>query len=335
MKKRVQLLSPGLGLHQDPKSNPETAKMIAALPFTINDYRFDQLIGSGSFSVVFRVYHNRYKRTFAAKATATRDGTEEAFARLAAEDSMLVRLFHPNIIKIYDRFRSHGHLIIILEFCEKGTLKQQVGSIRLTPDVVKQKMFDFLGALNYIHTMNIAHRDIKASNIFVGEGDHIVLADFGLSIEVQPGEKRTDACGAMPYRPPEMIRDQPYDPIKADVWSAGIVLFYVATGTLPWPTYSAQAVRDAILKGEVHIPEFVEPDIAETITAMLRPDENERPTVREILVSPTFAQMKTGTRVRRMSSGKAISTYMSLIKPQKRECSTFEMRKSFCTLGKP
>ena len=323
--KRVSLVCPSIGGRQDPKTHPDTAKLISSLPFQMNNYRFEQLIGAGSFSVVFRVFHTQYNRYFAAKLTATRSADHDK--SVTSEADILVELYHPNIIKVYERIPTPTHFIMVTEFCERGTLKQQIGTHGLPIAVAKQKMLELLSALYYVHSNGIAHRDVKVSNLFLAENDRLVLADFGLAKRVAPGQKLSDPCGAMPYRPPEMIREQEYDPFKADVWSAGVVFFFFVAGRVPWPTYSGAAVRQAILDGDVKMPDDLDQEIADQIKWMLTPDENERPTIGEVLNSSMWGQMRVSTRPRRMSSGKAFTTYMSLMKPGKKELS--EMRRSF------
>lgn len=278
----------------DPANNPETARIINSLPFTINGYQLSEVIGTGSYAVVFRAHHNGYKLDFAAKMISTKQSwaTNGDF-ECESEINALKQLYHQNIIKLYDSFTYKNHLFLILQLCEAGTLKKLIApNIGMPQKQLIQFMHQLLSALSYSHSHHIAHRDIKTANIFLDSHNRPLLADFGFANFLNQDEQVNNFFGAIIYRSPEIIRQEPHDPFKADVWALGVTFYIMACGTEPWPTYSQSLVRETILAGTFEIPETVDIQIAEIIRAMLIVDPTSRPSVDDILNLPFFSDKK-------------------------------------------
>ena len=300
------------------KGNQETAKLMSMLPFTINDYIFEKVIGCGCFAVVFKVRHKSYKCYFAAKALPAK-ANGDANQSLSCEIETMKKLCHPNIIKFYDSFTAYNHVFIILQYCEKGTLKQLMRpGTGMAPTKAKVIMFNILSALMYSHSLMISHRDIKASNVFIDEMSRPLLGDFGFAEVSSAGEKVDGASGAMIYRPPEMILGKPHDPFKGDVWSCGVMFYMMVTGSSPWPTFAMDALKGAIVKGEFVIPDGIDEDIADTIRWMLTPDEAKRPTVAELMETPIFVAMKTVVKPRHSVARVGVSSCLHTRRPNRK-----------------
>lgn len=91
-----------------------------------------------------------------------------------------------------------------------------------------------INALEYIHKIGIVHRDLKPENILLDYYNNIKIVDFGLGNIYKPGHRLRTACGSPCYAPPEMILQKEYDPVLTDIWSAGVVLFHMVCGILPF-----------------------------------------------------------------------------------------------------
>ncbi|OHT03437.1 CAMK family protein kinase [Tritrichomonas foetus] len=260
--------------------DPEMMQIISSLPFSSNGYRFEEVIGSGCFGVVFKVYHDGYKREFAAKMIAFRDNHSE---KIETEISLLIRLPHSNIIKVYGSFRYKNKMVMIFQYCPNGTLKNIIQpNIGIPKESIRPFIIQIVGALTFLHQKEIAHLDIKTANVFIDNFGRPLLADFGLSLHSDVHERINSYAGSFIYRSPEMIQQLPYDPFKADVWALGVTFFIMVTGREPWPLYNIDLMKKCIIEGKYEIPPTVDPDVSNLIAKMLTVDPAQRPTMEEI-----------------------------------------------------
>merc|ERR1711917_849 len=93
--------------------------------------------------------------------------------------------------------------------------------------------YNLITGLNYLHSIQIAHRDIKCENCLIGMDGTLKLGDFGLARKVKNGELSKTFCGSSDYAAPELFRQREYDPFPADIWSCGIALFVMLSAELP------------------------------------------------------------------------------------------------------
>lgn len=167
---------------------------------------------------------------------------------------------HPHIIKIYEVFQYNSSYYIVTEYCEGGSLskltKQQLISSKHVQAIMKQ----LLSALAYIHSLSIVHRDIKLDNILLAyrlsnqncERVDIRLIDFGLSKEFQGKQiKDRERIGTYTYMAPEVI-DGVYSP-KCDMWSAGIVFYYLVTRHHPFKAKTKEETFERIKNEDLRL----------------------------------------------------------------------------------
>ncbi|OHT10488.1 CAMK family protein kinase [Tritrichomonas foetus] len=279
---------------QDPSINVdiENQTIIDSLPFTKNGYRFTQLIGKGGFSVVFKVIKESNDHIFAAKVIHLAHEKRSNGLNLAsAEIESLKKLNHPNIIKLYDFFEEDDYKFLILQFCQNGTLKEKTPINQgLSTPVVISYFRQILEAINFMHSRNIAHRDIKPENILLDQFSRPLIADFGLNLQIQDNNNALRTFGGSPfYKAPEIIKKLQHDPFKADIWSLGVTLYYMAYGTIPWDTQRKSAINTAILECDYYIANSTNKEIADLIRSMLKTDPEKRPSANELLLNPIFS----------------------------------------------
>ncbi|OHT10275.1 CAMK family protein kinase [Tritrichomonas foetus] len=264
----------------------ELDHLASNLPQTINGYTFEKLIGKGGFSRVFLVSFPKYKIKFCAKVMPKSLMTDNQ-----NDIDYLLNLEHPNIIRIYDQFIIGAMSYCIIEYCPGGNLHDVITDGKLKgKDKLLFFMQQILLGLEFCHENHVAHRDIKPANILIDRYGRPKLIDFGISVNIEPGELLRDFSGSRPYCPPEVILAQPYDPYKADIWSLGVTFYIMVVGQLPWPKEPEKVMNTAIEQAQYTIPRNVPPAIAKMISSMLQVDPEDRPTVKAILSNGLFPE---------------------------------------------
>jgi len=252
----------------------------------IHDYQILGLIGIGGFSEVYRVNSLKFGVDFAAKVVHLPDyDNETAQDAFEAEIKSLMRLDHPNVIRLYDHFQYFDHFFLILELCNGGSLTDMV---ELYGPFSGNKLYaltrQIISAVAYIHSQKIAHHDIKPQNILFDSYGRPKLLDFGISINLSKTKVSPDFRYSLPYAPPELLNDHLFSPYKADFWSLGITLIYAASGELPYQYYDEKSLRMAIKHGLLSIPPNIDMQFYNAIKDLLHYDPNKRITIEELCV---------------------------------------------------
>ena len=258
------------------------------LPFTLGGYNFVQVLGSGGFSTVFKVVHLSSGQFFAAKACSI-DKSEKHKRNVAlAEMNSLKTLYHPNIIKIYDIIEGYNFIFMILEFMGGGSAKSIIPKeTGIRYNLLISSIKQILSAVEFCHSQNIAHRDIKPDNILFDETGRCVLSDFGLSCTMKDSSLSNDFSGSLPYKSPEILKHREYDPFKADMWALGVTFYYMAIGELPWDR--SGDMKKMIVNSFYLIPKRVPAVIQYIIRSTLVFDPTKRATAKKLLELPVFS----------------------------------------------
>lgn len=126
-----------------------------------------------------------------------------------------------------------------------------------------------MDAVEYLHQMGISHRDLKPENMLLDHKYNIKVTDFGLSNIYPAGKLLTTACGSPSYACPEMLAGKPYDGLKADIWSIGVVLYAMCFGYLPFDNPNISELYKMIKEGEYEIPEFASENLVSLLQRIL------------------------------------------------------------------
>ena len=145
-----------------------------------------------------------------------------------------------------------------MEVCGAGDLLTYVRRRRkLKEDVAKHMFKQIVEGLKYCHSRGILHRDIKLDNILLTSEGDIRICDFGVSKLVKAGEIMTEQCGTPAYIAPEIFENKGYEGYASDVWSAGVVLFAMLYGTVPFKANNMQELHKLILKAKYNLKDEI------------------------------------------------------------------------------
>jgi serine/threonine-protein kinase len=197
-------------------------------------YEIAELIGRGGTADTYRGVDKTLRRDVAVKVLVER--SDETNARLLMEARAMARLNHPRIVAVYDAGEDNGISYIVMELVRGKTLSALEGG-ELAYKQALGYIYEVLEALDYANSQGIIHRDIKPSNIMIVEdGKHTKLTDFGLArraSEVTQTTRTGQIVGTISYLAPERFMSKPAD-VRSDLYSVGIVMYEIFTGTLPF-----------------------------------------------------------------------------------------------------
>ena len=232
-----------------------------------NRYEILELIGSGGMANVYKAKCHRLNRLVAIKILKSEFADNTEFRRRFRDESRAVaQLSHANIVSVYDVSTSGDTEYIVMELIDGITLKQYMER-RGKMDWREALHFitQIMRALAHAHSRGIIHRDIKPQNIMVLRDGSVKVADFGIACLANEGQTLTqEALGSVHYISPEQARGDRID-ARSDIYSAGVVLYEMLTGRLPFEGDSAVSVAIQHLSSVPLPPRDINPDIPEAL----------------------------------------------------------------------
>ena len=194
---------------------------------------------------------------------------------------------HPNVVKLFETFETGRHILLVMELCAGGDLLNYVRKRKKLDEIAAKYLFkQLIEGLGYLHSKNVLHRDIKLDNILLDGKGMVKIADFGVSKEVKPDEIMREQCGTPAYIATEIIKDRGYTGFKADLWSAGVVLYAMLYGTVPFKANNMQDLHKLILTAKYNLKDEISEPAKNLLRALLEPDPIKRLTIRQVLQHP-------------------------------------------------
>ncbi|XP_025058364.1 serine/threonine-protein kinase MARK1 isoform X5 [Alligator sinensis] len=154
---------------------------------------------------------------------------------------------------------------------------------RMKEKEARAKFRQIVSAVQYCHQKCIVHRDLKAENLLLDSDMNIKIADFGFSNEFTVGNKLDTFCGSPPYAAPELFQGKKYDGPEVDVWSLGVILYTLVSGSLPFDGQNLKELRERVLRGKYRIPFYMSTDCENLLKKLLVLNPIKRGSLEQIM----------------------------------------------------
>ena len=252
-------------------------------------YKYGRLLGKGAYGKVNLCLHLLTGKLVAIKSINKSKITKERQRqKIKIETSIMKTLSDSNnIVKIYETFETKKHICIVMEYICAGDLLSYIKKrSKLTETIAKFIFKQIILALQYIHNHNIVHRDIKLDNILIDLDNNIKICDFGVSKKIKKDDVMVEQCGTPAYIAPEILKNRGYNGFGVDVWSAGVVLYAMLSGTVPFKGGDLKELHKLIIEGEYKSIKNISKEANHLIKCLLEVEPKNRIKIEDILVHP-------------------------------------------------
>jgi len=200
--------------------------------------------------------------------------------KLSREINILKVMAHPHVIRMYELIDSPTELFMVMEYVSGGELFDYiVHKVRLRESEARRLFQQIIAGIEFCHQHMVCHRDLKPENLLLDKNLQIKIADFGLSNRMWDGEFLKTSCGSPNYASPEVVSGKYYAGPETDVWSAGVCLYALLCGSLPFDDENVPNLFRKIKHGNFTLPGHISAEAKDLIVQMLVVDPTKRLTI--------------------------------------------------------
>ncbi|XP_068430872.1 testis-specific serine/threonine-protein kinase 6 [Clinocottus analis] len=262
-------------------------------------YTFKSTLGEGTFGKVVSAYSAQLRKRIAIKVIDKKKLNPGYLEKFLSRELEIIRsLNHPNIVKTLEIFESQTRKVYVaMEFCMKGDLMKHITVNGALPEHAGCRLFTQLcNAVQYLHNMDVAHRDLKCENMLLDKHSNLKVCDFGFSKRLTYEDGRMvlskTFCGTSAYASPEILGGLPYNPKVSDVWSMGVVLYMMLLASMPYDSSNHKKMLEIQNQHKTNFPNSpsVSSEVRDLIQSLLHPIVDQRITIRNILETSWMLQ---------------------------------------------
>jgi serine/threonine-protein kinase len=248
----------------------------------IGEYRLVDFLGAGGMGEVYRGIHTKIGRVVAIKVLTQAVSGATFSDRFLNEARIQASLHHQNIATLYDFLEFSGQPCIVMEYVDGQPLSDLIAERGPLPPGEAIRIFEAVtGAIQYVHSQGIVHRDIKSNNIKIGSAGEVKLLDFGIArSEATPSLTMTgDVVGTLQYLSPEQIKGGVADH-RSDIWALGALLYEMVTGKVPFEAPTIGQLCDKIGKASYAPARALNAVVSEDLEAVIARCLKKKPSER-------------------------------------------------------
>jgi hypothetical protein len=252
-------------------------------------YSMGRKLGKGGFAICHQAQVGT--ESIALKVVRTVSMAQKVQDKFLTELQIHSKVRHNHIVGFHRAFTVEDNTYIALELCTQGSLKEMITTRgRISMPEIRRFGLQLCGALHFLHSRSVVHRDIKSANILLDEQMNIKLGDFGLAAvlvtdeELGEVKRRATVCGTPNYIAPEILRKKQGHNTKADIWSLGVLFFNMMTGQMPFSKpedKDNQVVFKRVVDGSFQWPEYsskiLSNEARDLVSTLLQPVDENRP----------------------------------------------------------
>ena len=255
----------------------------------IKFYKYGRLLGKGAFGKVNLCLHTLTGRLVAIKSINKEKIKNERQKKKIKQETAIMETLSKskNIVKIFETYETKKHICIVMEYICAGDLLTYIKKrSKLTEPVAKFIFKQIILGIKYIHDNSIIHRDIKLDNILLDLDNNIKICDFGVSRKINKDDIMFEQCGTPAYIAPEILINKGYEGFGVDIWSAGVVLYAMLSGTVPFKGNNLKELHNLIISGDYKEVKGISNEAEDLIKNILEVDPNKRFKIEQILNHP-------------------------------------------------
>jgi serine/threonine protein kinase len=243
-----------------------------SLGSALSDYQVVGLIGRGAYSYVYHVRSHHNSADLALKVVDKQRVKEATqLSRLYNEIELQKTLDHRHVVRLLHNFEDESHFFLVMEYCPGGSLHAFISSEgRLSEEETRLLCMQLLEGLEYLHSLQVMHRDLKLANLFLSEDKtELLIGDFGLAVKLQHElDSHSTFCGTPNYMAPEIVNHLTYN-AKSDLFSFGCIVYACLAGSPPFESQSVEVTLKKVRESDYKIPDYFSGEAKDLVKRLL------------------------------------------------------------------